>query len=198
MSVLPIEYYRLNDALEISKDLIGKFLFTKIGSTVTGGMIVETEAYCAPDDRASHAYGLRRTKRNEVMYHAGGVCYVYLCYGIHSLFNVVVGEADFPHAVLIRAIEPITGLDEMLKRRCKQKADRSLTGGPGALSQALGITIGHNGISLVSTTIWIEDRGIKIPEHSLLASPRVGVDYAGEDALLPWRFRVKDNPWTSK
>jgi len=198
MVILPLSYYQEQDALQVSKNLLGKFLLTNFNGMLTGGMIVETEAYCAPDDKASHASGNRRTKRNEVMYHKGGVSYVYLCYGIHSLFNVVVHREDIPHAVLIRALEPTIGLDIMLQRRCKTKLDRTITSGPGVLTQALGINLLHNGLSLVDTAIWIEDRGVKLPENEVVASPRVGVDYAAEDARLPWRFRIVGNPWTSK
>src|SRR6185437_5047411 len=112
---------------------------------ITGGMIIETEAYRAPEDRASHAFGNRRTKRNEVMYHDGGRAYVYLCYGLHALFNVVTNEEGIPHAILIRAIKPEIGVEEMLRRRKKSKVDKTLASGPGTVSQALGITTKHNG-----------------------------------------------------
>lgn len=187
---LPLSFYQQEDVLEISRQLLGKYLFTHFDNSLTGGMIVETEAYRAPEDRASHAYGMRRTKRNEVMYQAGGVCYVYLCYGLHSLFNVVTNQEGIPHAILIRAIEPIIGTEKMLIRRRKQKIDCNLTGGPGTLSQALGINRSHNGLSLMNSQIWIEDRGIVVREEDILTSPRIGIDYAGEDALLPWRFYI--------
>ena len=161
-------------------------------------MIVETEAYRGPEDRASHAYGHRRTKRNEVMYLDGGISYAYQCYGIHALFNIVTHKADSPHAVLVRAIEPIYGIDIMLRRRSKEVLDRTVAGGPGALTEALGINLSHNGLPLISSSIWIEDRGIEILPENIVASPRVGVDYAGEDAKLPWRFRIRDSKWTSK
>lgn len=197
MHKLPLSFYQQDDALELSRKLLGKYLMTCFNSQLTGGMIVETEAYRGPEDRASHASGHKRTKRNEVMYKAGGVCYVYLCYGLHHLLNVVTHQEDIPHAVLIRAIEPEIGIETMLKRRHKVKIERSLTAGPGALAQALGISQAHNGVSLISSEIWIEDRGVAIPDEDILASPRVGVDYAGEDALLPWRFRLKNSKWTS-
>jgi DNA-3-methyladenine glycosylase len=194
---LPKNYYQHPDVLFLSRDLIGKYLFTHFEGQLTGGMIVETEAYRAPEDRASHAYAYRRTPRNEVMYHAGGYCYVYLCYGIHSLFNVVTNDENVPHAILVRAIEPTIGLDAMLRRRRKKKIERILTAGPGALAEALGINTSHNGEDLAGSSIWIEDRDIKIEEPQIIASPRVGIDYAGEDAQLPWRFRLKGNLWTS-
>lgn len=191
MSILPLSYFRNHDVLFLSKDLLGKFLFTHIGDVITGGMIIETEAYRGPEDRASHAYGNRRTKRTEVMFREGGLCYVYQCYGIHALFNIVTHEENVPHAILIRAIHPLFGIEEMLKRRKKSAVDRFLTNGPGTVTQALGIGLKHNALSLDSSTIWIEDRNIPIPEEAIETGPRVGVDYAGEDALLPWRFLLK-------
>ena len=195
--MLPLSFYQQDDVLAISRQLLGKYLFTFFDHQLTGGMIVETEAYRAPEDRASHAYGMRRTKRNATMYEAGGVCYMYLCYGLHTLFNVVTNQHGIPHAILIRALEPVNGIDVMLKRRNKTKVDRTLTGGPGSLSQALGLSVKHKGLSLMGPEIWIEDRGIKVPETEILSSPRIGIDYAGEDAFLPWRFRIKNNQWTS-
>lgn len=189
--MLTLDFYKQDDVIELSRDLLGKFLLTRIGSTVTGGMILETEAYRGPEDKASHAYNNRRTKRNEVMYSEGGRCYVYLCYGIHSLFNIVVGKKDVPHAILIRAIEPVEGIELMLERRGKTILDPSLSSGPGTLTQALGITTQHNGLSLEGPYIWVEDRNIVIPAKDIVAGARVGVEYAGEDADLPWRFKVK-------
>ena len=194
---LSLEYYKKSDVLYLSQDLLGKYLFTHFEDQLTGGIIVETEAYRGPEDHASHAYGNRRTKRNEVMYHSGGICYVYLCYGIHSLFNIVTNGENIPHAILIRAIEPTVGVEHMLTRRGKNILNYSLTAGPGALTVALGISTKHNGLSLAGPEIWIEDRGLKISSDKITASPRVGVDYAGEDAKLPWRFRIKNNKWTS-
>lgn len=198
MNVLPLSFYQQADVLEISRQLLGKYLFTHEQGVVTGGMIVETEAYRAPEDRASHAYGMRKTKRNAVMYETGGCSYVYLCYGIHSLFNVVTNSEGIPHAVLIRAIEPSVGIETMLQRRGRTKIEKSLTAGPGALTQALGIRQIDNGLSLNGPRLWIEDRGILIQPEEILESARVGIAYAGEDALLPWRFRINNNPWTSR
>lgn len=183
-------FYQRDDVLTISQELLGKTLYSMIGGVLTGGMIIETEAYRGIEDRACHAYGNRRTKRTEVMYQEGGVCYVYLCYGIHALLNVVTHGLDHPHAVLIRALFPTHGIEEMRQRRKINKPDSELTSGPGSLSQALGITTQQNGISLQSSLIWIEDRGLVFSSKEILATPRVGVDYAGEDALLPWRFRL--------
>lgn len=190
MSIIPQEYYLQHDVLFLSRDLLGKFLMTEIDSKLTGGMIIETEAYRAPEDRASHAFGNKRTKRNAPMYCLGGISYVYQCYGIHFLFNVVTNIADIPHAILIRAIKPVIGIETMLARRHKAKADRTLAGGPGTLTQALGITLAHNGLPLFGPPVWIEDRGIKVAPEDVVTGPRIGVDYAKEDALLPWRFQL--------
>jgi DNA-3-methyladenine glycosylase len=182
------DYYKTQDVVFLSKDMLGKFLLTSFDGKLTGGMIIETEAYKGPEDKASHAYGNRRTKRNEVMYHNGGICYVYLCYGIHALFNIVTNKIDIPHAILIRAIEPSIGIEHMLDRRGKKKWTHTLTSGPGSLTVALGIKLSHNGLSVTGPDIWLEDRGIKLEDNQIMATPRIGVDYAGEDAALPWRF----------
>jgi len=196
---LDLSFYRRDDVLQISRELLGKVLYSyHPGEGITSGIIVETEAYAGAIDRASHAYGNRRTNRTEVMYKLGGVSYVYLCYGIHSLFNVITGFKDVPHAVLVRAIEPLNGLDIMLRRRNMKKVEPRVTGGPGMLSQAMGITTADNGLSLTGERIWIGDVGKTIDNDAIIASPRVGVDYAGDDADLPYRFRIKGNKYTSK
>ena len=164
---------------------------------MTSGIIVETEAYAGVNDKASHAYGGRRTKRTKTMYAPGGISYVYLCYGIHHLFNIVTNKENIPHAVLIRAIQPRDGIDIILQRRKKKKVDRSLMAGPGSLTRSLGITVKDSGTLLMDNLIWLEDQNIQIKNQDILASPRVGVQYAGKDANNPWRFRVKGNPWTS-
>ncbi len=196
--VLQQDFYTRANVVQIARDLLGKFLITDIEGVYTSGMIVETEAYAGVGDRASHAYSNRRTNRTEIMYAEGGTAYVYLCYGIHHLFNVVTNRKDTPHAVLIRAIEPVDGIEDMLLRRGKDKVQPSLTAGPGAMSVALGIKTTHTGLSLTGDMIWIEDRGIKLPKKDILAGSRVGVSYAKEDALLPYRFSVKGNPFVSK
>jgi DNA-3-methyladenine glycosylase len=185
------EFYLRNNVLQITQELIGKFLVTNFDNMVTSGMIVEAEAYNGVIDKASHAFNNRRTKRNEVMYAEGGFTYVYLCYGIHHLFNVVTNGKDTPHAILIRAIVPIDGIDTILYRR-KQNLNKKITDGPGTLSTALGIKTVHSGISLSGNQIWIEDRGIKFTKKDIVTSPRIGVDYAGEDAKLPYRYRLKE------
>ncbi len=199
MPTLPIQFFTHPNPVQVAKDLLGKYLVTHFEGEITSGKIVETEAYRAPDDRACHAFANRRTTRTEVMFAEGGRAYVYLCYGIHHLFNVVTGPADAAHAVLIRAIEPIDNVELMLARRQMVKLERRLTAGPGALTEALGIRTAHTGLSLLDPTgpIWLEDRGEVVLEENIVASPRVGVAYAKECADWPWRFRIKDSPWTS-
>jgi DNA-3-methyladenine glycosylase len=188
MSKLPLSYYHNHEVTVLARSLLGKFLLTNIDGLVTGGMITETEAYEGVTDRASHAYGGLRSKRTEVMYATGGRSYVYLCYGIHYLFNIVTGPIDTPHAVLIRGIYPLVGLEEMLIRTGKDKTGYLLTNGPGKLTKALGITLQQNGVLLNEQQVWIEDRGIHCNASDIVAGKRVGVEYAGEDALLPYRF----------
>lgn len=196
--ILPRSFYLDDDVLHLSKQLLGKYLITQINQQVTAGMIVETEAYFGVEDKACHAYNNRRTNRTEVMYGAGGVAYVYLCYGLHHLFNIVTAQEGTPHAVLIRALEPMAGIPVMLKRRKMAALHYRLTAGPGALTQALGIHKQLTGSILTTQPIWLEDRGIKIAKSDIIASPRVGIDYAQEYKDMPWRFRLKNSPWTSK
>lgn len=196
--ILPQSFYWDQDVLAISRALLGKCLLTFVDNQLTGGIIVETEAYYGVEDKACHAFNNRRTERTSTMYLAGGVAYVYLCYGIHHLLNIVTATLDVPHAVLIRAIQPVEGVSLMLKRRNMKTLQARLTAGPGALTQALGITRVHNGCSLTQTPIWLEERGIQVKKKEIITSPRVGIDYAQEYRDKPWRFRIKDNPWTSK
>lgn len=199
MARLPATFYQREDVVQISKDLLGKFLVTQIDGTLTSGIIVETEAYRGPDDKACHAYQNRYTDRTKVMFGKGGLAYVYLCYGIHHLFNVVTAQEGMPEAVLIRAIEPVDQIEQMLERRNFAKVRPQLTAGPGVMSKALGITRHMTGLDLTATDspIWLEDRGVIVSPSEIIASPRVGVGYAEECALWPWRFRIKNNPWTS-
>lgn len=183
--------------LQIAAGLMGKILVTNWEGIITSGRIVECEAYNGIIDKASHAAGGRRTARNEVMYAEGGIAYVYLCYGIHHLFNVVTNEKDIPHAILIRAVEPITGIEEMLKRTGKPKADHTLTRGPGNVSKALGIRTTHSRYPLLSKELYIADDGFRFGKNQIATSARIGVDYAGTDALLPYRFYIKGNPFVS-
>jgi DNA-3-methyladenine glycosylase len=192
-------FYRRPDVVSIAKQLLGKVLCTKIdGENISSGMIVETEAYCGRKDKASHANNGTRTDRTETMYQPGGLAYVYLCYGIHHLFNVVTNIKDRADAVLIRAVEPIDGKDIMLQRRNADKITPSLTGGPGRLTQALGITTDWDATDLTGDIIWIEDRGITFSKQETVSTARIGVDYAGEDANRPWRFYLNDNVWISR
>ncbi len=189
MNKLKKSFYLREDVVQVAKDLLGKYLFTNLnGEGITAGIIVETEAYAGITDRASHAYGGRRTNRTEIMYMEGGVAYVYLCYGMHSLFNIVTNKKEIPHAVLIRGIEPVEGIDIMLERAKKKKADASIGIGPGKVSKLLGIHFSQSGESLLGNNIWLEDRGLKVSANDIVIGERVGVDYAGEDALLKYRF----------
>jgi len=197
---LPPDFYLTDDVVAAARLLLGKTLVaTDPDGRLTAGRIVETEAYAGVTDRACHAFGNRRTPRTETMYRPGGVAYVYLCYGIHRLLNVVVSAEGNPQAVLIRALEPLAGVDLMLRRRAMPRLHPRITAGPGALTQALGVGLHHNGLSLLGPDLWIADN----PDHTtvqpaqIVASPRVGVAYAGPDALLPYRFRIKGNPYTS-
>ena len=197
MSKLPIGFYQQEDVLMVSRDLLGKVLYSNIEDRITSGIIVETEAYAGITDKASHAYGGRKTHRTRVMYEPGGKAYVYLCYGIHHLFNIVTNKSNVPDAVLIRAIEPQDGLKVMLERRNKKGINHTLTAGPGSLTQALGITIKNSGAFLMDDLIWLEDQNINYTNQDILASPRVGVQYAGKDISNPWRFQVENSPWVS-
>lgn len=194
--ILSPSFYLNEDVVQVAKDLLGKVIITKIDGITTSGIITETEAYAGVVDKASHAYGNRRTNRTEIMYAQGGVAYVYLCYGIHHLFNVVTNVKDVPHAVLIRAIEPLKGIDAMLQRRKREKILPQLTAGPGAMSMALGIHTSHTGLSLTKSIITLHDEGIHIDD--IVATTRIGVDYAKEDALLPYRFYIAGNKFISK
>lgn len=196
--VLTSEWYQIQDVTLAAKRLLGKVVVTEFNGLRTSGIIVETEAYNGIYDKACHAFGNRRTPRTEVMYAGGGVAYVYLCYGIHHLFNVVTNRKGVPDAVLIRAIEPLEGIEIMLERRKMPQLKRTLTSGPGVLSSAMGISTCSSGAALSKESgIWIEDHGITYSENELQAGPRIGVAYAEEHALLPWRFSVKKNPWVS-
>lgn len=191
-------YYSNQDVLFLAKDLLGKVLVTKVNGKITSGIITETEAYVGVGDKASHAYGGRRTNRTEIMYQPGGVSYVYLCYGIHYLFNVVTSIKDEPHAILIRAVEPLAGKDIIEKRRNRNVDKASVSSGPGSVSRALGIDLSLNAKDLTGQEIWIEDHGFRYNGNEIVAAPRVGVDYAGDHALLPWRFFVRGNLYVSK
>jgi DNA-3-methyladenine glycosylase len=197
MKKINIDIYRRDNVLLIARELLGKVLVTNWNGVITTGRIVEVEAYNGIIDKASHAFGGRRTRRNEMMYAEGGVAYVFLCYGIHHLFNIVTHNKQIPHAILIRGLEPLLGIDEMLVRTGKKQLDNSLTRGPGNLSKAMGLLTSHSGSSLVGNELFIADDGFTIRKNDIASSPRIGVAYAGKDALLPYRFYIKGNPFVS-
>lgn len=190
-------FYQRSDVVKIARELLGKVLCTRVNDILTTGIIVETEAY-SWRERGCHAFGSKKTNRNAVMFEKGGHAYVYLCYGMHYLFNVVTNKPSIPEAVLIRALEPLEGIDEMKLRRGLIKNPLHLTSGPGKLTKALGINKNLNGKFLSDDEVWIESRGRRVSAGNIVSSPRIGIDYAGEDALLPWRFTIKGNPWVSK
>lgn len=190
-------FYNRNDVVKIARDLLGKILVTQINGIRTSGRIVETEAYKGVTDRASHAFGGRRTARTQHIYGDAGTIYVYVCYGMHHLFNVVTNKKDIPHAVLIRALDPIQGINDMLLRTGKPLADYTLTKGPGNLARAMGLSKINTGGNLFSEEIFIEDDGLRYKKEQVLITKRIGVKYAREDAELPYRFIVKGNPYVS-
>lgn len=187
MTKLGKSFYLNPDTLWLAKSLLGKKLCTSINGFTASGIISETEAYLGAGDRASHAHNNRRTPRTDIMFREGGISYVYLCYGIHCLFNVVTGNKDYPHAILIRSVIPADGIAMMMQRR-KTSIAENITSGPGNLTKALGINLSHNAISLTGKTIWIEDAGVEVPAGNITTTTRIGVNYAGKDALLPFRF----------
>jgi DNA-3-methyladenine glycosylase len=189
MDKLPKSFYLQENVVDVAQKLIGKILCTRIRNQTVKSVITETEAYAGVEDKASHAYNGKRTQRNEIMYAEGGKSYVYLCYGIHYLFNVVTNVKDVPHAVLIRAVYPIENISLVCKRRNTKKLVKNLTTGPGKVTQALGIDIKHNGVDLLGNTIWIEDRGLNLNKY-IQTGKRIGIDYAAEHADLPYRFWV--------
>lgn len=191
MTLLCSSFYQRDDVVTIARELLGKWLITEMSpGLLTGGAIIETEAYQGITDKASHAYGGRRTKRTEVMFQKGGISYVYVCYGMHHLLNVVTSVEDTPHAVLIRAIHPIMGLEIIQERRGEKASFRTLASGPGSVCKALGITKDLNGLSFSSSQLRIEDKNTRIAPRHIKATPRIGVGYAEEDAKLPFRFTI--------
>ena len=194
---LPQSFYVKDDVVQVAKSLIGCRLFTSIEGVLTGGIIVETEAYNGRTDRACHAFPNKRTPRTSVMYEQGGVAYVYFVYGMHYLFNIVTHKEGFADAVLIRAIEPVHGVEDMMLRRGINKCSQDLTGGPARLAKALGIDKSMNGLSLMENKVWVEEP-LANYTFEIGVSERIGVDYAGEDALLPWRFYAIGNKFVSK
>ncbi|NOW93796.1 DNA-3-methyladenine glycosylase [Mucilaginibacter sp. SG564] len=195
---LPQEFYLGTDVVAISKSLLGKYLFTCIDGVTTGGYIVETEAYNGIVDKAAHSYGGRLTPRTQTMFMQGGIAYVYLCYGIHEMFNIVTSTEGHPQAILIRAMHPTDGIEAMQARRNMPVLKSTITAGPGSVAKALGISRNINAISLQSDTLWLEDRGLNFTDDQITVGPRIGVAYAAEDALLPYRFYVKGDVYVSK
>ncbi|MDB5201525.1 MAG: DNA-3-methyladenine glycosylase [Ferruginibacter sp.] len=198
MKKLPLSFYNRADVVQIAKELIGKVVVTHIDNVITSGRIVETEAYVALVDKASHSYNGKRTARNEHMYAAPGTSYVYICYGMHQMLNVITNKEGIPDAILIRAVEPIEGMDAMLARTGKPKPDNTITRGPGNVGKALGISKTHSGLLLLDDVLSIyEDGQSRIPDELIGSSKRIGIDSAGDDALLPYRFYLKGNPFVS-
>lgn len=197
---LPDSFFQSTDVVAVAKKLLGKVVVTNLGCEITRGRIVETEAYRAPDDRACHAWNNRRTKRTETMFARGGTAYVYLCYGIHHLFNVVTGPEGIAHAVLIRGLEPLQNTDLMLSRRSMDQVKPQLSGGPGVLSKAMGISTELDGTFMpdIQSPLWLEDDGFSLPAKDIVTGTRVGVDYAGDWAFAPWRFSIRNNRFVSK
>jgi DNA-3-methyladenine glycosylase len=193
--ILPKAFFEQSDVVFLAKDLLGKRLSTRIDGVTTSGFITETEAYAGSGDKACHAHLGRFTERTKIMYESGGIAYVYLCYGIHHLFNIVTNTQGNADAILIRSIEPTHGIETMQERRGKSKTDKALSSGPGNLTKALGITKTHNGINLNENQIWIEDTGRKVSD--VIETTRIGIDYAGEDAKLPWRFYDNNSTFIS-
>lgn len=197
MNKIEMSWYLNDDVAYIARKLLGATLCTHINGELTTAKIVETEAYSGNNDKACHANGQRMTIRNKVMFGPGGHAYVYLCYGIHHLFNVVTNKKGSADAVLIRAVEPIYGMEVMMRRRNLKFPEKKLSGGPGVLSKALGIQLDQYGLKLDSDTIWIEE-GDNLRNDQIISTTRIGVEYAKEDALKPWRFYMKENEWVSR
>lgn len=198
MAKLKPEYYQNPDVIFLARNLLGKILFTKKNGEITAGIITETEAYFGEEDKASHAYGGKRTLRTEAMFQTGGFSYIYLCYGIHHLFNIVVSGENDPKSVLVRAVEPFEGLSFIESRRNRHTSDKTISSGPGSVCKALGIDMTFNQKPLNGEEIWIEDSGLEYSPGEIVATPRIGVAYAGEHAFLPLRFYLKNNSYISK
>lgn len=198
MKKLGRKFYLRDDTVAVARDLLGKLLVVpdENGEHVSA-MIVEVEAYCGVEDRGAHSFGGRRTPRNEVTYGLGGHAYVFFIYGMYFQLNVVTGKKDSPHVVLIRAVEPVEGIEKMRQRRGAMK-DTNLTSGPGKLCIAMAIDREqHNAADLLGEKMWIENYR-KIDDAEIAVGKRIGIDYAGEDADLPYRFWLKGNVFVSR
>jgi DNA-3-methyladenine glycosylase len=197
MEKLSLAFYQRKDVVEIAKDLLGKIVVTNVGGKITTGRVVETEAYVAHVDKASHAYNGKRTLRNETMYAAAGAVYVYICYGMHNMLNIVTNDVNVPDAILIRALEPLNGIDFMLERTGKKIFDNTLTKGPGNVAKAMGISKSISGLMLGNEQINIYKDDFLLFENEIGTSKRIGIESADTDALLPYRFFVKGNKFVS-
>ncbi len=197
MTKLPLSFYQRKDVVQIARELLGKIIVTTFDGEVTSGRIVETEAYVGITDKASHSFGGKRTARNEHMYAAAGIAYVYICYGMHQMFNIVTNDKDVPDAILVRAVEPLKGIDIMLKRTGKIKHDYTLTRGPGNVGKALGIFKHHSGLTLNKKELSIYSDNFDLTGNEIGISARIGIDSAAPDNLLPYRFYVKGNKYVS-
>ncbi len=197
MKKIPLSFYHRTDVVQIAKELLGKIIVTAFDGNLTTGRITETEAYVGITDKASHSFGHRRTARNEDMYGHPGIAYVYICYGMHQMFNIVTNDKDVPDAVLVRAVEPIEGIDIMLKRTGKKELNNTLTKGPGNVGKALGIFKHHSGLKLNRNDIYIMEDKFSLTEEDIGTSIRIGVESAGPDGLLPYRFYIRGNKYVS-
>lgn len=198
MKKLTPDFYDRKDVVSIAKELLGKIVVTNIDGKHSSGRIVETEAYVGLTDKASHSFAGRRTPKNEHMYNMAGTAYVYICYGMHQMLNVVTNKKDIPDAILIRAIDPINGIDVMLKRTGKPVFNHTLTKGPGNVGKSLGVSKKYSGKNLQEDEIYIcLDQASDIPEELIGISKRIGVESAGKDALLPYRFYIRGNKFVS-
>ncbi|AMJ67218.1 DNA-3-methyladenine glycosylase [Hymenobacter sp. PAMC 26628] len=195
---LGLEFYQRPDVLQIARELLGKHLYTNVDGVITAGRVVETEAYRHEGDNSMTMHLQRKHQQASALYVPGGHAYIYTVYDRHALFNIATHDATHPDTVLIRAVEPLVGIEEMLRRRGLGAPARSLTAGPGVLTQALGITPALSGTALDGSVLWFEDHGETVTDADVLASARVGLAYAGaEAAALPWRFRISGSQWTS-
>jgi DNA-3-methyladenine glycosylase len=193
------DFYTRPDTLRVARELLGRRLVvpSAAGERVSG-RVVEVEAYLGVEDRAAHSYGGRRTRRTETMFGLGGRAYVFLVYGMHHQFNVVTGPEGVPHVLLVRAVEPEEGIELMRERRHVSK-ERELTSGPGKLCRALGIDLTFDGADLTERRrVWLEETGTRFKPEQIASGPRIGIDYAAEDALKPWRFWVRGNEYVSR
>lgn len=197
MDKLPLSFYERKDVLKIAREMLGKVVYTNLDGLVTSGRIVETEGYIGTVDKASHAFNGKRTAKNEHMYHAAGTAYIYVCYGMHQMLNIVTNAENIPDAILVRAVEPLDGLEIMAQRTGKTETDPTITRGPGNVGKALGIHKRYSGFHLLDEVIYLADDGFNYPEESIGISKRIGVESAGADALLPYRFYIKGNKYVS-